>query len=29
MHKFLPVLNVLFNLIGEIPVRHWEKVMKK
>ena len=29
MHKFHPDLSVLFNLIGEFPVRHWDKVRKR
>ena len=29
MDEFYPALSVLFNLIGEFPVRHWDKVKRK
>ena len=29
MHSFYPAHKVLFNLIGEFPVRHWDKVKRK
>ena len=29
MDEFYPALSVLFNLIGEFPVRHWDKAKGK
>ena len=29
MHKFHEGLSVPLNLIGEFPVRHWDKVRKQ